>query len=751
MADGGPAGGTAGGAIDGAARRQYGPPVVPVIAWGGGRAVLAFAVPAAAGALLAGAALLGGARSGRVVLANGAFAAVESSAVSVVVLVAGAVLAVAGFGFGVTASTAVMIARADEEALGTRQAWRWTFRHRRLVIESALTASVAVVVGAAVVRLWQDAGWPAGVAVTALLAVAAVVAAPLLLGWVLVVAGVPRGEAVRRAWASGRVVVRGGHEVTATPRRALVGAASVTLVLGIGVWLLVRLLPASAVRSSLTVAWCCVAVTLLVVVVVAIAVRGAAARAAGGRLRAPVVAGRAVRPRRLRDGVAGLGVLLVPALVFAVLVMSNPFGMVQYSVAAVNTRYLEDGDVAEVGDRTAVVSMPGTPPSRLRVCARAQCSVGTSLTPRDLSAAAGAAGDGGLLTAQWRPRFADDTAQRFELQVVHSRPDQVDPPEAPKKNGWPSGRRAESPAAEDERDVEWPAGRRTTLASVQVVDNGQSNHGVTDVAVAARGGRPVIAGIARSGEPDARSHLFAVFCQEPSCVRHTVRHVALPWIPPYWDQGVDLAVAPDGTAVISLVSETDRRLPQLPSLRVVTAHPDRVETVVRDLPGGFPPGATARSYEAAPDARVAVGRDGNPVLLGRTRGVDAQRLTFCSDVSCSASTYTDIAPASSSKAPPAFVIDRSGRPLLAIRDDERGVVGLVSCRDARCRSHHEVTVARFEPPGRISDGSSTLAIGLTADDVPMLVASVVPDDPDDRDKDPVGFVIRCDRARCGAQ
>ncbi|OIH92245.1 hypothetical protein BIU92_11180 [Curtobacterium sp. MCBA15_003] len=317
--------------------------MVPSIAWGGGGAVVAFAVPAVVGALLAWVALLVGVRDGRVVLANGAFAVVESPAVSVLVVVAGVVLAVVGFGFGVTASTAVMIAGADEESLGPRSAWRWTFGQRRLVVEAALAAAVAVAVGTVVVRSWQDGERVVVAAVLVLLVVVAVVAAPLLLGWVLVVAGVPRGEAVRRGWSSGHVVVRGGLEATSSPRRALVGAASVALVLGIGVWLLVRLLPASAARASLTMAWCCVAVTVLVVFVVAVAARGAAVRGEGGRLRAPVMADSGGARRPLRDGLTGVGVLLVPALVFAVLVTSNPFGLVQYSVATVDTGTSEAG------------------------------------------------------------------------------------------------------------------------------------------------------------------------------------------------------------------------------------------------------------------------------------------------------------------------------------------------------------------------------------------------------------------------
>lgn len=730
-----------------AKRKQYGPPVVPSIAWGGGGAVVAFAVPAAVGALLAGVALLVGVRDGRVVLANGAFSVVESPAVSVLVVVAGAVLAAVGFGFGATASTAVMIAAADEESLGPRSAWRWTFGQRRLVVEAALAAAVSVAVGTVVVRSWQDGGRVVVAAVLVLLVVVAVLAAPLLLGWVLVVAGVPRGEAVRRGWSSGRVVVRGGLEATSSPRRALVGAASVALVLGIGVWLLVRLLPASAARASLTVAWSCVAVTVLVVFVVAVAARGAAVRGEGGRLRAPVVADSGGARQPLRDGLAGVGVLLVPALVFAVLVTSNPFGLVQYSVATVEARLLGDGDVADVGGRTVVVGTPGDPPSGLRLCRGASCGWSADVTRSSLGSAIGPAGDGGLLTAQWAIRFDRHVPKRYELEVVHSRPDQLQPPAAARGSERWTGRRAQTPAPA--RDDDTSAGQRTTLAAVDVGDPDLAGARMTEVAVAGQGERPVVAGIARGDEPDARSHLFAVFCDVPSCVQHTVREVALPWIPPLWDQRLDLAVARDGTAVISLVSKVDSGLPQLPSLRVVAMHPDRAEAVVSGLPEGFPPGSSTPSYESAPDARVAIGGDGNPVVLGRPRDGDAQRLTFCSDVSCSSSTHTDIAVASSSNAPPAFVIDLSGRPLIAVRDDERGAVGLVSCRDARCADHDKTTIARFRPaPGELAWGSNALSIRLTEDGVPLLVSGAA---SSSGDRNAAGLVIRCARARCGLQ
>ncbi|WIE84762.1 hypothetical protein [Curtobacterium sp. MCPF17_021] len=42
--------------------------------------------------------------------------------------------------------------------------------------------------------------------------------------------------------------------------------------------------------------------------------------------------------------------------------------------------------------------------------------------------------------------------------------------------------------------------------------------------------------------------------------------------------------------------------------------------------------------------------------------------------------------------------------------------------------------------------TSTLAIGLTADDSPILLTAGV---SDDRYEDGQGLVIRCERARCG--
>lgn len=736
------------GSTETAVRRQYGPPPVPSIAWSGGRAGLALVVPFTAGLLLAGVVLLLGVPGGRVALVNGAFAALDGTGVPVALLAVGTVIAALGLGFGVTATTVVMLAATDDATAGPRDAWRWSVHHWRLVVEAALVALVAVAAGTATAVSWRAGVWGT-VVIVVVLAVGVVIVAPLLLGWALLVAGVPRRSAFRRAWGSGRVIVRGGHEATATPRRALVGGATLLTVLGVGVLLVLRLLPPSVLRSSVVVAWCCVVVVLLVLFVLAIAVRGAAARSEGGRLGPPLLGYPVGGGRRARPGLVGAGVVLVPAMVFAVIVSSNPLGMVQYDVAQVDARVLRGGDVADVSGRTAVVSAPYTPPSSLRMCRKTSCDDATEMPSRTLGSAVGSAGDGGLLAAQWKVRFDGEEAKQYELEVVHSRPGQLDA--APKSDGpaWPAGRRAEKRDTDDEPPaVDRPEGRRTTVAAVDIVetDRDRVSYWMTDVAVASSGDRPVVAGIARGGEPEGRSHLVAVFCEDVSCVEHTVRQVALPWIPPLDHQGVDVAVAPDGTAVVSLVSETDARSPTFTALRLVSFSPDGGQPVVRDLSHAIPPGEPVRAWDEAYDARVAIGGGGNPVVLARSNGIATQRLTFCADASCSSSSHTDITPNGPTNLLPAFVIDRSGRPLVAVRDEERGTLGLLSCRDARCTSSEQTTIARFPPVQDERSSTSTLAIGLSADDTPIVLSGGV---SEDGDEDAQGLVIRCDRPRCG--
>jgi hypothetical protein len=721
---------------------------VPSIAWSGGRAVLALVVPFAAGLLLAGVVLLLGVPGGRVALVNGAFVALDGVGVPVALLAVGTVIAALGLGLGLTATTVVMLAATDDATAGPRDAWRWSVHHRWLVVEAALVALVAVAAGTATAVSWRASVWGT-VVIVVVLAVGVVIVAPLLLGWASLVAGVPRRSAFRRAWGSGRIIVRGGHEATATPRRALVGGAALMTVLGVGVLLLLRLLPPSVLRSSVVVAWCCVVVVLLVLFVLAIAVRGAAARSEGGRLGPPLLGYPVGGGRRARPGLIGAGVVLVPAMVFAVIVSSNPLGMVQYDVAQVDARVLRGGDVADVSGRTAVVSAPYTPPSSLRMCRKASCDDATEMPSRTLGSAVGSAGDGGLLTAQWKVRFEDEVAQQYELEVVHSRADQLDV--APKSDdaAWLAGRRAEQRDSADEAPaVDRPEGRHTTVAAVDIVDGDRDHvsYWMTDVAIASSGDRPVVAGIARGGEPEGRSHLVAVFCEDVSCAEHTVQQVALPWIPPLDHQGVDVAVAPDGTAVVSLVSETDARSPTFTALRLVSFGPDGGQPVVRDLSHAIPPGEPVRAWDEAYDARVAIGGDGNPVVLARSNGVSTQRLTFCADASCSSSSHTDITPKGPTGLLPAFVIDRSGRPLVAVRDEERGTLGLLSCRDARCTSSEQTTIARFPPVQDERSSTSTLAIGLSADDTPIVLSGGV---SEDRDEDAQGLVIRCDRPRCG--
>ncbi|WP_282819660.1 hypothetical protein [Curtobacterium flaccumfaciens] len=721
---------------------------MPSIAWSGGRGVLALVVPFTAGLLLAGVVLLLGVPGGRVALVNGAFAALDGTGVPVALLAVGTVIAALGLGFGVTATTVVMLAATDDATAGPRDAWRWSVHHWRLVVEAALVALVAVAAGTATAVSWRASVWGT-VVIVVVLAVGVVIVAPLLLGWALLVAGVPRRSAFRRAWGSGRVIVRGGHEATATPRRALVGGATMMTVLGVGVLLLLRLLPPSAVRSSVVVAWCCIAVTGLVLLVVAIAVRGAATRSEGGWLRSPLTGDPVAGGRRTWPGPVGAGVLLAPAVMFAVIVSSNPLGVVQYDAASVDARSISGGDVADVSGKTAVVNAPYTPPSGLRMCRHASCDEATGMPSRTLGSAVGSAGDGGLLAAQWKVRFDGEEAKQYELEVVHSRADQLDV--APKSDdaAWPAGRRAEQRDSADEAPaVDRPEGRRTTVAAVDIVetDQGRVSYWMTDVAVASSGDRPVVVGIARGGEPEGRSHLVAVFCEDVSCAEHTVRQVALPWIPPLEHQGVDVAVAPDGTAVVSLVSQTDARSPTFTALRLVSFRPDGGQPVVRDLSQAIPPGEPVRAWDEAYDARVAIGGDGNPVVLARSNGVSTQRLTFCADASCSSSSHTDITPNGPTSLLPAFVIDRSGRPLVAVRDEERGTLGLLSCRDARCTTSEQTTIARFPPVQDERSSNSTLAIGLSADDTPIVLSGGV---SEDRDEDAQGLVIRCDRPRCG--
>jgi len=736
------------GSAETAVRRQYGPPPVPSIAWSGGRAVLALVVPFAAGLLLAGVVLLLGVPGGRVALVNGAFVALDGTGVPAALLAVGTVIAALGLGLGLTATTVVMLAATDDATAGPRDAWRWSVHHWRLVVEAALFALVAVAAWTATAVSWRASVWGT-VVIVVVLAVGVVIVAPLLLGWALLVAGVPRRSAFRRAWGSGRVIVRGGLEATATPRRALVGGATMMTVLGVGVLLLLRLLPPSAVRSSVVVAWCCIAVTGLVLLVVAIAVRGAATRSEGGWLRSPLTGDPVAGGRRTWPGPVGAGVLVAPAVMFAVIVSSNPLGVVQYDAASVDARSISGGDVADVSGKTAVVNAPYTPPSGLRMCRHASCDEATGMPSRTLGSAVGSAGDGGLLAAQWKVRFDGEEAKQYELEVVHSRPGQLDV--APKSDdaAWPAGRRAEQRDSADEAPaVDRPEGRRTTVAAVDIVetDQGRVSYWMTDVAVASSGDRPVVVGIARGGEPEGRSHLVAVFCEDVSCAEHTVRQVALPWIPPLEHQGVDVAVAPDGTAVVSLVSQTDARSPTFTALRLVSFRPDGGQPVVRDLSQAIPPGEPVRAWDEAYDARVAIGGDGNPVVLARSNGVSTQRLTFCADASCSSSSHTDITPNGPTSLLPAFVIDRSGRPLVAVRDEERGTLGLLSCRDARCTTSEQTTIARFPPVQDERSSNSTLAIGLSADDTPIVLSGGV---SEDRDEDAQGLVIRCDRPRCG--
>ncbi|RMH78965.1 MAG: hypothetical protein D6683_06950, partial [Actinomyces sp.] len=85
------------------------------------------------------------------------------------------------------------------------------------------------------------------------------------------------------------------------------------------------------------------------------------------------------------------------------------------------------------------------------------------------------------------------------------------------------------------------------------------------------------------------------------------------------------------------------------------------------------------------EASLAIGADGNPVIAHRgSSGV--LRLHACGDPSCGTGSSHIVDPDAGSVGRVSVTIDASGTPLVAYRDESRGVVKLATCVDAVCTS-----------------------------------------------------------------
>ncbi|GAA2175505.1 hypothetical protein GCM10009846_25670 [Agrococcus versicolor] len=753
---------------------MYGPPQAVRLAFDTAAPTLALAVPLAVVALVAGIAVL--------TAASGALAVVDHAVAPVrpgpAVLGAAAVLSAAlslGLGLGVTAATLALLARVDRRRLGVLAALAGAARRPGSVLLATAVALVTSLAVAGIVGVLLPLQPVAGIAAAVGVVVVAVVAAPLLLAFPLVVGGrMGLGPAIGWAWRSPHAIVAASAEPLRTPRIAVVVTVVATGVASLVLQLLGGLVPTGWWTPVVQVALALVPGALAQVLLAAVAVRGVALRLDGpvavegsepstavatpaiGALASALASGDATpssapgateapaRTRTRRTGpLAGIAVLLVPAIVAGALLAANPWGVPAYAAADVH-RIWSSPQVATWEGGTAVLSRLGGQDSTVRLCSASTCGPEhdmRAILPSTIAPAA----DGGLLSATWYPieDAADEESGSFELRVVHSSPselrewdqpveevDDVDDADADRTQPW-----AGLPG--DERmlggiDVSFQLG---TSAFDRI------NESLMAVAIDSSGEAPVIASVVRP--LDSQDATLAIdACADATCSVSQRTELDLEW--GSWSTSsttLDVATTAGGTTVVSLADRADDDGEI--ALRLVTLATDGTSTI--ESLDAEVPGDVVTDLDQTHGAQVAIGGDGLPLVLVRAVDRATLRLLACLDVACSDATITDVEPATDVLHSPALVVDASGRPLIGTIDAE-GNVALLSCDDAACASWTSVALAGTAP----SDAGSSLGFALALDDDGRPLLAVGARRAVATDAADAGVVLACAAVRCGA-
>ncbi|WP_152631244.1 hypothetical protein [Agreia bicolorata] len=743
-----------------AARRMYGPPRAWALVFLSPTPVLAYGVPVIVAAIIATVVGLSIVPDGSVVIVNGNLTQLASSTEALVTAAIAVILLCVGHAFGITAATHSLIANTTDSSLPARAAWARAARRPDLVALAFVgalalfVAAVAASVALAIAPLWAIGG-------LVLALIVLIVIAPLLLAWPqLVLRSASWGEALARGWRSGKDVVSGRTE-DRTPRVNLIIATVVVGGIGVGLKLLTGLMHQSLLSAMVADALGIVVPAVLVLVLTAVAVRAVIVREESRArigtepivpLAAPSWAQKDSDAGTRGGALVGLAVLLVPALLAVPLAVVNPWRLASYSAATV-PRIWDSADVTAVGDRSGVLSVLGGEETTVTLCGGAACSV--PLVPGSILGS-GIAGtpDNHLLFAQWMPKEGQgSTPDRFELQVLASDADELEAwgtkssPDAPPKGGPVPG-------------------TRTVLSGYDAYFSGgdsvyaRSNRRLTAAAISTDGEHPVIAAIARPGLNSINTDVLIYFCNDDACTTSTERRV-----PVSWRGGestvatLDVSVMADGTAVVTLVDARDSRDPDVVPLRVISAgvtSEPRIET-----PETLAADPDDTSYDTTFGARIERGADGLPVILSRAESQTDMRMFTCLTVDCSEYKATDIPTDVSASTrshdrlisqarTPTFTIDATGRPLIARVDAQSRSLDLLSCADKLCTNSTSTRLAmlEFDDDSYLASG---LALGLSADQKPVIAVGDRRVGADTEHPRWIGTVLECADARCGLE
>ncbi|MFK3835390.1 hypothetical protein [Microbacterium sp. NPDC087868] len=728
-------------------RRVFGPARAVSLAFGDPSPLLAYAVPSALAAAVAGGVATTVAADDLSIV-NHAPALVAASPSEFVGAAAFTVVLALAQAFGLTAATSALLARVDGRRLSARAAWARAARRPGAV---AIAAAVSLVAASVLllVSILLSVQPVLGIVAAIVLLIAVIVLAPLALAWPLLVAGThPIGAALAAGWRSPRAFQGRAAEPLGSPRFALVFTAVSTGIIVLVIGWLASTLPPGWWTPVVTAGLALVSTAVVQVLLSAVAVRGAALRSDAPLTPDEGAVGAERSPARTGRGgmLPGVAVLLAPAVFAGALVALNPWQVPAFAAADVHRVWTSPQIVGWQGG-SVLLSRLGGEDATVRACDDDACGPVREMASILPSAIASAA-DGGVLSASWIPvEGADDSSGSFELRVTHSSTEQL--------AEWSTMSGASGSDDAPERGL---PGEVRTLSSVEAVFEGgdsvfaRSNESRMAVAVDSRGALPVIASVIRPPGSGDDATLALDFCADAECSSSDRTELSIEWALSTTNATtLDVVGAEDGeSAAVTLVQREADGYGS--PLRLLTATVDGAWTVeTLDASGGDATGGDATADQAQHDfdfaygAQVERGADGSPVILSRARGSDVLRLFSCADEVCADAVVTEVAQHLAFLHIPAFVIDASGRPLIGTIDRDANVA-LVSCDDEACRDRTAVPLTGLAPSGAGSTGG--FALSVDDRDRPLLAvgarrsASTAPGSFE-------GTILTCAAARCG--
>lgn len=722
------------------------------LAFGGSAPTIAYAVPFAIAWIVVGAILMTVFAPELVIVNSGVSALGTSTNLLVAVAVVTVVIAIA-HGFALTAATLAIAARVDGQSLSARAAWTRALRRPGSVALATIVSLAGAAIGL-VIAVLIGVQPIAGIAAAIALGIGGIILAPLLLAWPLVVVRrQPLGSALAAAWRSPREFQGQGAEPLGSPRFAVVFTVIATGIIAFVLRLLGGLVPLGWWTPVIGVALVLVPTALVQVLLAAVAVRGvalrvkgpldatvegAAAEASDSAVSDPDQSRSARAPRG--GALAGIAVLLVPAVAAGALLAVNPWHVPAYDAADLS-RVWRSSQIVPWQNGAVLLSRLGGEEASARLCDGATCGPEHDMRTI-LPTAVASADDGGMLSASWYPvEGADSSSGSFELRVTHSTPEAL--------AHWSDPRDEDAP---DDEPGDWAGfpGEERVLGSVDsAFERGDSvfarmHESRMAVAIDSSGPAPVIASVIGPRGTDAT--LAIDFCADSACTESTRTTQELEWAIGLSNATtIDIASTDDGDSAVVTLTQKESNDGYGAPLRVFTATADgdwTTETLDADVPGP----AAEGSWDFTFGAQVERGADGMPVILFRAADRSGLRLFSCADIACADGEITDITPETDLLAAPALAIDESGRPLIGTFDRAQNIA-LISCDDAACTDRTLVPISAVAP----TEAGFSNGYALSVDDEGRPLVAVGMRRAGSTAKATFnGTVISCIAARCGA-